>query len=200
MDFDNTIQVMQKMGLNVVRDGKRILKKKKKLTKRRSLYRGFDYNVTGSSTGVTLEFEFGKAKKYWQFVDEGVKGTGGFKGSGRARGRGSKFKFKYASPGGDLVKAITGWIKNKPLKLRGADGRFKEKTEKNINSSAWAIGYAIKRRGLERTQFFSKPFKKDIDADVILKAFSEDVGRELDHSIDDITVTLNQTGASAKKG
>ena len=51
MDFDNTIQVMQKMGFNVVRDGKKILKRKKKTTKSNVLFKDFDYNVTGSSTG-----------------------------------------------------------------------------------------------------------------------------------------------------
>ena len=188
MDFDNTIQVMQRMGFNVVRDGKKILKRKKKTTKSNVLYKDFDYNVTGSSTSVTLEFEFGKAKKYWQFIDEGVKGKGGFKGSGRARGRGSKFSFKYENPGGKLVKAIKKWIKNKPLKLRGADGKFKSKTAQNINSSAWAIGYGIKRRGLERTQFFSKPYKKDIDEDVIATAFAEDIGNDLQKRLDNIEI------------
>ena len=183
MDFDNTIQVMQKMGFNVVRDGKKILKRKKKRTKRNALYRGFDYNVTGSSTSVTLEFEFGKARKYWQFVDEGVKGTGGFKGSGKMRGGRTKFKFKKHNLKKGIIEK---WIKNKPLKLRGADGKFIEKTASNIKSAAFVIGRAIAQRGLERTQFFSKPFKKDIDEDVIAKAFSEDIGNDLQKRLDNI--------------
>ena len=181
---------MQSMGFDVVRKGKRILKRKKKLTKRKGLYKGFNYNVNKSKTGVELEFVFGRAKKYWQFVDEGVRGSGGFKGSGKARGKGSPFKFKYESPAGDLVNAIKKWIKNKPLRLRGADGKFKAKTAQNINSSAWAIGYAIKRRGLERTQFFSRPYKQEIDEDVITRAFADDIEDELDKELEDITITL----------
>jgi hypothetical protein len=190
MDFTNTIQAMQSMGFDVVRKGKRILKKKKKRTKSAGLEKGFNYNVNKSKTGVELEFVFGKAKKYWQFVDEGVRGKGGFKGSGKARGRGSDFKFKYESPGGDLVKAIKKWIKNKPLRLRGSDGKFKPKTAQNINSSAWAIGYGIKRRGLERTQFFSKPFKEEVDENVIATAFSKDLESELDIMLKDINIEI----------
>ena len=192
MDFLKTIQAMQDMGFQVVKKGKRILKKKKKRTKSAGLEKGFNYNVRKNARGVTLEFVFGRAKKYWQFVDEGVKGKGGFKGSGRARGRGSKFSFKYESPAGKLVNAIKKWIKNKPLRLRGSDGKFKSKTAQNINSSAWAIGYGIKRRGLERTQFFSRPYKEEVDSDVIEMAFGEDIENELDKELKDIKVVLNK--------
>ena len=187
MNFDNTIQAMQNMGYDVVRKGKRILKKRKKLTKRRGLYKGFNYNVKKELKGVTLEFVFGSARKYWQFVDEGVKGSGGFKGSGRARGKGSPFKFKSKN-----IKqgVIAKWIKNKPLKLRGSDGKFLEKTQSNINSAAFVIGMAIAQRGLERTQFFSRPYKEEVDEDMIAKAFADDIENELDERLDNIEVTL----------
>ena len=187
MDFPRTIQAMQSMGFDVVRKGKRILKRKKKLTKSKGLYKGFNYNVKKEAKGVTLEFVFGKAKKYWQFVDEGVRGSGGFKGSGRARGKGSPFKFKKQN----IKKGVVAkWIKNKPLKLRGADGKFIEKTQKNINSAAFVIGRAIAQRGLERTQFFSKPYKQEIDEDAITRAFADDIEDELDKELEDITITL----------
>ena len=187
MNFDNTIQAMQNMGYDVVRKGKRILKKRKKLTKRRGLYKGFNYNVKKELKGVTLEFVFGSARKYWQFVDEGVKGSGGFKGSGRARGKGSPFKFKSKN-----IKqgVIAKWIKNKPLKLRGSDGKFLEKTQSNIISAAFVIGRAIAQRGLERTQFFSRPYKEEVDEDMIAKAFADDIENELDERLDNIEVTL----------
>ena len=187
MNFDNTIQAMQNMGYDVVRKGKRILKKRKKLTKRRGLYKGFNYNVKKELKGVTLEFVFGSARKYWQFVDEGVKGSGGFKGSGKMRGKGSPFKFKSKN-----IKqgVIAKWIKNKSLKLRGSDGKFLEKTQSNINSAAFVIGRAIAQRGLERTQFFSRPYKEEVDEDMIAKAFADDIENELDERLDNIEVTL----------
>ena len=42
MDFNKTIQAMQDMGYNVVHKGKKILKRKKKLTRGRGLYKGFN--------------------------------------------------------------------------------------------------------------------------------------------------------------
>ena len=72
MEFKNTIQAMQKLGGNVVKEGKGILRKKKKTTSGNTLYNDFDYLVTKQQDSVTLEFEFGGAEDYWQFVDEGV--------------------------------------------------------------------------------------------------------------------------------
>ena len=187
MDFTNTIQAMQSMGFDVVRKGKRILKKKKKRTKSAGLEKGFNYNVNKSKTGVELEFVFGKAKKYWQFVDEGVKGSGGFKGSGRARGKGSPFRFKK----NNIKKGVVAkWIKNKPLRLRGSDGRFLAKTKANIESASFVIGRAIAQRGLERTQFFSKPFKEEVDENVIATAFSKDLENELEIMLEDIDIEI----------
>ena len=180
MDFDNTIQAMQDMGFQVVKKGKRILKRKKKRTKRAGLEKGFDYTVTGSKNNVILKFEFGKARKYWQFVDEGVRGSGGFKGSGRARGKGSPFRFKK----NNIKKGVVAkWIKNKPLKLRGSDGKFIAKTKANIQSASFVIGRAIAQRGLERTQFFSKPYKEEVDENLIALAFADDVENYLEQQL-----------------
>ena len=187
MDFDNTIQVMQDMGFKVLSKGKRILRKKKKRTKSAGLEKGFDYTVTGSKNNVTLKFEFGRASKYWQFVDEGVRGSGGFKGSGKARGKGSPFRFKKKN----IKKGVVAkWIKNKPLRLRGADGKFLSKTKANIESASFVIGRAIAQRGLERTQFFSKPFKEEVDENVIATAFSKDLESELDIMLKDINIEI----------
>ena len=191
MDFDNTIQAMQSMGFQVVKQGKRILRKKKKRTKSAGLEKGFNYNVNKSKTGVELEFVFGKASKYWQFVDEGVRGSGGFKGSGRARGKGSPFKFKSKN----IKKGVIAkWIKNKPLRLRGSDGRFLSKTKSNIQSASFVIGRAIAQRGLERTQFFSKPFKQEVDENVITRAFSKDLENELEIMLEDIDIEITVKG------
>jgi hypothetical protein len=198
MEFDKTIQMMQSMGFDVVSQGKKILKKKKKFTKRKGLYKGFDYNVNKSNTGVELEFVFGKAKKYWQFVDEGVKGKGGYTpgkgakkgkqgGTGMSRGKGSPFKFKK----NNLKKGVIAkWIRSKPLKLRGADGKFLSKTKSNIEGAAFAIGRAIVKRGLERTQFFSRPYDKVVDMDKLFSAFSEDLEISLGNDLENIDIQI----------
>tara|TARA_R110000824_G_scaffold296451_4_gene484722 strand:- start:3153 stop:3707 length:555 start_codon:yes stop_codon:yes gene_type:complete len=179
MKLANTIQAMQKFGSNVVKEGKAILKKKKKQTKSNTLYKGFDYLVTADKQSVTLQFEFGGAEDYWDFVDEGVRGSGGYKGSGKMRGQGSPFSFK----GKNIARGVIAkWISNKPLKLRGADGKFMTKTKSNIKSAAFLIGRAIAQRGLTRTQFFSKPFTEQLNkqTDAIVEAFGNDLEKQLE--------------------
>ena len=170
MDYKNTIQALQVLGTNVVKEGRGILKRKKKTTSKNTLFNDFDYLVTNKGDTVSLEFVFGKAEDYWQFVDEGVKGVGGFKGSGRARGQGSPFKFSSKMP---PRRAIDKWIVTKPLKAgRDEKGRFVSR-----KSLAFLIQRSIFQRGLERTQFFSKPFTEQLDkqTDNITKAFADDI-------------------------
>ena len=146
MEFKNTIQSLQKLGGSVVKEGRGILKKKKKTTRQNTLYNQFDYLVTSSKNSVTLEFEFGRAEDYWAFVDEGVKGAGGYKGSGKMRGGKTDFRFgskRYGGKWQDFKMSIKRWIANKPLRLRGKKGQFAAKTESNINSAVFLIQRAI---------------------------------------------------------
>ena len=169
MQFKNTIQAMQKLGGDVVKEGRSILKKKKKQTKQNTLYNDYDYLVTASDSSVTLEFEFGGAEDYWAFVDEGVKGVGGYKGSGKMRGQGSPFKFGSKMP---PRRPLINWIKNKPIKGRDKKGRFISN-----ESLGFLIQRAIYQRGLTRTQFFSKPFTQELDNQIgsITEAFADDL-------------------------
>ena len=180
MEFKNTIQALQKLGTNVVKEGRGILKRKKKTTSGNTLYNDFDYLVTSGQDTITLEFEFGGAEDYWQFVDEGVRGAGGFKGSGRARGQGSPFKYSSKMP---PRRFIDKWIVSKPLKAgRDERGRFVSR-----KSLAFLIQRSIFQRGLERTQFFSKPFTQQLDkqTETITKAFADDLELALDKTLKD---------------
>jgi len=175
MEFKNTIQEMQKLGSNVVREGKGILKRKKKTTSKNTLYNDFDYLVTADKKSVTLEFVFGGAEDYWAFVDEGVRGAGGYKGSGRMRGQGSPFKYSSKMP---PRRFIDRWIVSKPLKeARDKSGRFIKR-----KSLAFLIQRAIYQRGLERTQFFSKPFTQQLNkqAEKITESFADDLLSQID--------------------
>ena len=167
MEFKTTIQALQKLGNNVVKEGKGVLRKTKKSSG--NLYKDFNYLVTNQKDSVTLEFKFGRAEDYWQFVDEGVRGVGGFKGSGRARGQGSPFKYSSKMP---PRKPLIQWIKSKGLKGRDAKGRFISN-----NSFGFLIQRSIFQRGLTRTQFFSKPFTEQFNKQTnnITEAFADDV-------------------------
>ena len=190
MELKNTIQAMQKLGNNVVREGKAILKKEKKTTKQNTLYRDFDYTVRGQKESVSLIFDFGRASDYWDFVDEGVRGTGSTKGRSKTtgqfmRGQGSPFKFRKKNIARGVIAK---WIQNKPIKLRGKDGKFMEKTKANIKSAAFLIGRAIAQRGLTRTQFFSAPYKKNMKYYInkITNAYAEDIEDDIVSKMKDI--------------
>ena len=172
MELKNTIQAMQKLGGKVVKEGRGILKKDKKANG--TLYNDFDYLVTASKDSVTLEFEFGGAEDYWQFVDEGVRGAGGYKGKGKMRGQGSPFKFSNKMPPRGVIDR---WIVSKPLKAARKDGKFIKR-----KSLAFLIQRAIYQRGLTRTQFFSKPFTQELNkqTDAILEAFGNDLEKQLE--------------------
>ena len=180
MEFKNTIQEMQKLGSNVVREGKGILKRKKKTTSKNTLYNDFDYLVTADKNSITLEFVFGGAEDYWAFVDEGVRGAGGYKGSGKMRGQGSPFKYSSKMP---PRRFIDRWIVSKPLKeARDKSGRFIKR-----KSLAFLIQRAIYQRGLERTQFFSKPFTQQLNkqAKKITESFADDLLSQIDEKLKD---------------
>jgi len=181
MKFTNTIQVMQQLGSVVANKAKKNLKNKQ--TKSNKLYNGIDYVVTSDKKGVEVTWGFG-GDIYWNFVDQGVKGSGGFKGSGKMRGQGSDFSFKKKNLAEGVIKK---WILNKPLKLRGADGKFVEKNKQNINSAAFLIGRAIAQRGLTRTLFFTKPYDTQIAKyeNRLLQAVSDDLEKELKKTFND---------------
>ena len=179
MEFRNTIQAMQKLGTNVVTEARSNLQKLKKETRANTLYNDMNYVVTADKSGVELEWRFGGASDYWDFVNEGVKGSGGFKGSGKMRGQGSPFKFKKKN----IAKGVVlKWIANKPLKLRNAKGQFKEKTQANLKTAAFLIGRAIAQRGLTRTLFFDNAYNKEvaIAEDKITEAFAEDLELQIE--------------------
>ena len=168
----NLEKAMTKFGSNVVKEGRAILNQKGKRTQENTLFNQFHYTMSSTDSTISMGFEFGDADDYWQFVDKGVKGVGGFKGSGMARGGNSPFKFKYANPGGAMVNAIRGWIKNKPISLG----------DSNEIGTAFAIGYSIKRRGLERTMFYSRPVEKALKTlpDELTEAFRLDFSKLID--------------------
>tara|TARA_R100000329_G_scaffold124669_1_gene103193 strand:- start:4418 stop:5026 length:609 start_codon:yes stop_codon:yes gene_type:complete len=173
----NVEKSMTTFASNVIKEGRAILNADKKRTKTNTLFNSYSYNLKSSNSTITLGFDFGSANNYWQFVDQGVQGVGYSDASEDVEqlpmlGTGSPFKFKYASPGGAMVNSIRGWIKNKPASLGG----------RNEMSAAWSIGYSIKRRGLERTLFYSKPVEKALETlpNDVLEAFRLDFSKLID--------------------
>ena len=174
-----SMKAFKDFGTEIVTKGKKILKKSEKKASG-TLINDYKYKFKKTKNSMELRFEFGGAKDYWKFIDQGVVGTGGAStsrtksgeqsargGTGVARGRGSDYKFKYDSPAGKLVESLERWISSRSIPLK--DGM-------TITQTAFAMGYSIKRRGLERTMFFSKPlddmYKKMQKK--VLKAYADD--------------------------
>tara|TARA_R110000765_G_scaffold54082_1_gene108061 strand:- start:493 stop:1098 length:606 start_codon:yes stop_codon:yes gene_type:complete len=197
MKLTNTLKIANKIGSNVVEDSRNNLRRQKKETRSNTLYNGINYTVRNNKNNIDILWGFGGAQDYWDFVNEGVKGSGGYSpgdkrtqkqkdqglrktGSGLMRAANSNFSFK----GKNIAKGVVlGWIKNKPLKLRNQKtGRFMEKNQANLKTAAFLIGRAIAQRGLTRTLFFDNAYNKVIDKgeDKILEAFSEDLLVELE--------------------
>jgi len=176
MEYNNLEAVMKKYAKYVIQQAKSNLSKAKPYPKNKgNLYNTLDYKIDpDDQEALLVEFLM---EDYAQFVDQGVKGTGSKGGRSKTtgqftRGAGSPFKFKYDNPGGALVNAIRGWIKNKPISLGNM----------NEIGLAFAIGYSIKRRGLERTMFYSKPVEKALKTlpDELTEAFRLDFSKLID--------------------
>tara|TARA_R100000655_G_scaffold55966_1_gene94101 strand:+ start:1339 stop:1932 length:594 start_codon:yes stop_codon:yes gene_type:complete len=174
----NTENVFTKFGSNVIKGGRKILNQKKKRAKG-TLFDDFHYTLDIKKTAMQMGFRFGGAEKYWEFIDEGVKGSGGFKGSGRMRGQGSPFRFKTKQP---PLSAILGWVK-----LKGLSG----KSQKGI---AFAIARTIKQRGLERTQFYTKPINEELTKlpNDLLRGFGKDMDRLISNIPKRMVVVTNK--------
>ena len=175
MDFPKTKKMLKRFAKAVIRAGRIRLAAAGMGTSR--LIKNFSYQIGKITEGdlpKAVSFTFGGSKKYWQFVDEGVRGSGGFKGSGRARGGKSPFKFKKKN----IAKGVIDrWVVKKGLKAaRDKEGRFIKR-----KGLAFVIGRAIAQRGLTRTQFFSAPYKKNMKYYVnkIVEAYADDVENDL---------------------
>jgi hypothetical protein len=185
MELKNTIQAMQKLGSNVVKEGRGILKRFKPHSKIASgtLYNDFDYLVKKTPKGLELEFEFGNADDYWQFVDEGVRGTPkqrpinkDGKPYPRKKGRragNSPFSFNAKMPPRGVIDR---WVVKRGLKAARKDGKFI-----NRKSLVFLMQRSIFYNGLQRTQFFTRPFTEQLNkqTDAILEAFGEDLEIEI---------------------
>ena len=179
-------EVLSSFGSRLIEKARANLNKKGKRAKG-TLFDQMSYDIEKTMSGVKFKMDFGSAEDYWEFVDQGVQGAGGFKGSGRKRGQGSPFKFGRKQP---PLRAILPWISLKGIKGRDKKGRFITK-----NSLAFLIARSIKQRGIERTRFISKPYDDMID-DLKLElvgALAEDVDNSIEiEQPDKIEINLSK--------
>jgi hypothetical protein len=184
-DMKRAREQIDLFGENVVLQGKNILRFFKKEATG-NLKRDYKFNAKYTKNGADMNLSFGKAFYYWRFIDEGVRGAGGATsggkrgGTGAARGLGSRFKFGLKQP---PLRPILAWVKKKGI------------SSTNQRGIAFAIALSIKRRGLVRTQFVSKPIEdqfKKLPEDVI-KGMAIDLEKlleKLPDPMEKMTITL----------
>ena len=142
-------EVLDTFGKRVQQQAKSNLTKKGKKDKG-ELYDSIGYELKVSKNSFQLSF---KMTDYGQFVDKGVRGK-----TSSSKAPNSPFKFGSGTgKKGGLTDGINGWVQRKRI-------QFKEKgTGKFLSykSTSFLITRAIYNKGLETTNFFSKPFENE---------------------------------------
>jgi len=179
-DMTESRKAIEIFGERVIRDGINILKLNKK-DSTGNLINGYKFNSKFTKNGADINLSFGLASFYWQYIDEGVRGAGGYKGRGKLRGAGSFFGYSEKQP---PLRAILPWVKR-----QGIGG---EKPE----SVAFAIALSIKRRGLTRTQFVTRPVEDNFKRlpDKVVKGLAIDLDTLLEKLPDPMMKASIQLG------
>lgn len=147
----SVVNELDKFGKYVKQQAKSNLSKRGKRDTSK-LYEGVDYNVTAEKNGATLQFTFGSADDYWEFIDKGVKGK--FK-SNKAPLSPFKFGSGKGKKGG-LTDGINSWVARKRLQFKDRrTGKFL-----SYKQTSFLIIRSVYNTGLETTNFFTKPFEQ----------------------------------------
>lgn len=159
---------LKRFADSVVKESKTALTKKKKNVSK-ELYNSIDYNLKVSKNSFSLEFVMAEHGK---FIDKGVKGS---KSSIKAPT--SPYQYKNKMP---PLKALDKWIVKKGLATRNKKGQFVSR-----EGLKFAIAKSIQEKGIETTNFFTKPFEsafKRLPEDLI-EAFGLEVDNFLKTSL-----------------
>ena len=160
--FVDEVVRLAKIGIGAKRKARRSNGKiyYKRIDNTGKLRKSLKGNVNTSANSFSADIMM---EEYGEWVDKG-----------REKGKG-------APP-----SAIRKWIKQKPLRVRDAQGQFIKATESKINSLAYLINRKIKRKGIEATNFLTDPFERKFKnlPQEIIEAYSLDVEDFLRFTID----------------
>jgi len=164
---------LDNFGKFVVQQSKSNLSKKRKKD-RGELYNSVSYELNVSKNSFQLSF---KMTDYGEFVDKGVKGvTSSFKAPN------SPFKFGTGSGvKGGLSKGIDGWVQRKRIQFKDrGNGKFM-----SYKQTAFLIRNSIWNKGIETTNFFSRPFELAFKKlpDELVEAYALEVENLLKYSL-----------------
>jgi hypothetical protein len=156
---------LNEFGKSVVKQSRTRLSKSKKNDSKK-LYNSLSYDLNVSKNSFSLSFNM---EDYGTFIDKGVKGV-----SSSAKAPKSPYKFGTGTgKKGGLTNGIDKWVTRKRIQFKDRKtGRFM-----SYKSTAFLIRNSIWHKGLETTNFFSKPFENAFKKlpDDIIQAFSLDL-------------------------
>lgn len=135
-------QELKRFASTIVKESKTALTKKKKNVSK-ELYNSIDYDLKVSKNSFSLSFIMAEHGK---FIDKGVKGS-----KSSAKAPKSPYSYKDKMP---PTKALDKWIVKKGIASRDKKGKFTSRT-----SLKYAIARSIYEKGIETTNFFTKPFE-----------------------------------------
>ena len=81
-------------------------------------------------------------------------------------------------------------MKTKGIKLRDEKGRFKKRTESNIQSAAFLMARAVKRKGIVGLRFYEKAYAAVFARfePKLGEAFAEDIAGKFKAKLGNITI------------
>jgi hypothetical protein len=127
---ENTRLALDKFGKYLVTESRKNLTRKKKNVTG-SLYKSLDYEVSVGPNSIAFDFLM---NEYGEWVDKG-----------RKAGKFPPFK------------SILDWVKARRFQFRELEGRNKGKF-KSYEETARAVWFKIKNKGIDPTDFYSRPF------------------------------------------
>ena len=165
---------LNEFGKSVVKQSRTRLSKSKKNDSKK-LYNSLSYDLNVSKNSFSLSFNM---EDYGTFIDKGVKGV-----SSSAKAPKSPYKFGTGTgKKGGLTSGIDKWVTRKRIQFREKEGKGVKGQFLSYKQTAFLIRRAIWHKGLETTNFFSKPFENAFKKlpDIIIEKFGLDLDDFLD--------------------
>jgi len=131
------------------------------------LYNSIQYNVKVSKNSFQFDISM---EEYGDYLDKGVKGT-----KEQTKAPNSPYKFGTGTgKKGGLTEGIDGWVRRKRFQFRKPDGKFM-----SYATTSFLITRSIWWRGLETTNFFTKPFERAFKRlpDEVIEAYGLEVDK-----------------------
>jgi len=154
------INTLEAFGKKVVKESRQNLTKKQKNASK-ELYNSIKYNIENKNGSTVLSFEMAD---YGEYIDKGVKGS-----KDQTRAPKSPYKYTNKMP---PTKSLDRWVVKRGLAGRNKKGQFVSR-----ESIKFAIARSIFLKGIETTNFFTRPLEQNFNklADELLNSFGNDI-------------------------